>query len=91
MYRSARQLLYKLNKGAIGMNELVLSEKTGREPGREPEYYTPDELSKLLCIPKRTLEKWTLQRRLPVVKVGRLNRFPRVEIQKRLLNGSLLK
>jgi excisionase family DNA binding protein len=57
----------------------------------EPEFYTPEELAGLLRIPKRTLEKWTLQRRLPVVKVGRLNRFPRLEIQKRLLNGTLLK
>jgi excisionase family DNA binding protein len=57
----------------------------------EPEFYTPEELAVLLRIPIRTLEKWTLQRRLPVVKVGRLNRFPRVEIQKRLLNGNLLK
>jgi excisionase family DNA binding protein len=57
----------------------------------EPDFYTPDELADLLRIPKRTLEKWTLQKRLPVVKIGRLNRFPRLEIQKRLLNGSLLK
>jgi len=57
----------------------------------EPDFYTPEELAALLRIPKRTLEKWTLQRRIPVIKVGRLNRFPRVEIQKRLLNGSLLK
>jgi excisionase family DNA binding protein len=55
------------------------------------EYYTPEELAKLLQVPKRTLEKWTLQKRVPVVKVGRLNRFPKIEIQKRLLNGSLLK
>jgi excisionase family DNA binding protein len=63
---------------------------SGKKIG-EPEFYTPDELSELLRIPKRTLEKWTLQKRLTVVKVGRLNRFPRVEIQKRLLGGSLLK
>ena len=55
------------------------------------EYYTPEELAELLRVPKRTLEKWILQRRIPVIKVGRLNRFPRVEIQKRLLNGKLLK
>jgi len=66
----------------------VITDKSTTE---EPEYYTPDELSKLLRIPKRTLEKWTLQRRIPVVKIGRLNRFPRLEIQKRLLGGSLLK
>jgi excisionase family DNA binding protein len=48
-------------------------------------------MKEILRVPKRTLEKWTLQRRLPVVKCGRLNRFPRIEIQKRLLSGSLLK
>jgi excisionase family DNA binding protein len=62
-----------------------------KSTAEEPEYYTPAELAELLRIPKRTLEKWTLQRRLPVVKIGRLNRFPRLEIQKRLLGGSLLK
>jgi len=57
----------------------------------EPDYFTPKELAALLQVPRRTLEKWTLQKRLPVVKVGRLNRFPRVDIHKRLLGGSLLK
>jgi|GEM_PF-1402203 excisionase family DNA binding protein len=57
----------------------------------EPDFYTPGEMAALLRVPLRTLEKWTLKRRLPVVKVGRLNRFPRVEIQKRLLSGSLLR
>lgn len=56
-----------------------------------PEYYTPVELAAMLRIPRRSLERWVLQRRLPVVKIGRLNRFPRVEIQKRLLSGSLLR
>jgi excisionase family DNA binding protein len=60
-------------------------------PDVEPEFYTPEELAALLRIPIRTLEKWTQRRQLPVVKVGRLNRFPRVEIQKRLLNGNLLR
>lgn len=57
----------------------------------ETEYYTPEELSRLLRVPKRTIEKWCLQRRLPVLKAGRLNRFPRIEIQKRLIGGRLLK
>ncbi|MGA2507259.1 MAG: helix-turn-helix domain-containing protein [Chitinispirillaceae bacterium] len=59
--------------------------------GIEPEFYTPEELAELLRIPKRTLEKWALKKQIPVIKVGRLNRFPRLEIQKRLLNGTLLK
>lgn len=58
---------------------------------KEAEFYTPAELAAMLAVPRRSLEKWVLQRRLPVVKVGRLNRFPRVEIQKRLLSGNLLK
>jgi len=62
------------------------------EPGGpEPELYTPGEMAAMLRVPLRTLEKWVLQRKIPVVKVGRLNRFPRVEIQKRLLSGSLLR
>jgi excisionase family DNA binding protein len=69
------------------MENAKFSEKTGPEP----EFFTPGELADLLRIPKRTLEKWTLQRRLPVVKCGRLNRFPRAEIQKRLLSGCLFK
>jgi excisionase family DNA binding protein len=62
-----------------------------QEMKKEPEYYTPPELAALLQVPLRSIEKWCLQKRLPVCKVGRLNRFPRVEIQRRLLNGSLLK
>ena len=58
---------------------------------KEPEFLTPAEMAEMLRVPRRTLEKWVLQRRLPVVKCGRLNRFSRVEIQKRLLSGSLLK
>jgi excisionase family DNA binding protein len=54
-------------------------------------FYTPGEMAAMLRIPLRTLEKWVLQRKIPVVKVGRLNRFPRVEIEKRLLSGSLLR
>ncbi|MGB7566480.1 MAG: helix-turn-helix domain-containing protein [Chitinivibrionales bacterium] len=52
------------------------------------EYYTPAELAELLRVNVRSLEKWI--RHLPVVKVGHFNRFPRIEIQKRLLSGSLL-
>ena len=57
----------------------------------EPEFYTPDELASLLRISKRTLEKWTFRRQLPVVKVGHLNRYSRVEIQRRFISGRLLK
>ena len=58
---------------------------------QEPEYLTLEELAALVRVPRRTVEKWRWQGRLPAVKCGRLVRFPRVEIQKRLLSGNLLK
>jgi len=69
----------------------IYQEEKPRPAGNEPEFYTPEELAELLRIPKRTLEKWAIKKQIPVIKVGRLNRFPRLEIQKRLLNGTLLK
>ena len=57
----------------------------------EPEYYTSKELAELCRTSIRTIEKWTYKKRLPVVKMGRFVRFPRIEIQKRLLSGQLLK
>jgi excisionase family DNA binding protein len=47
----------------------------------EPGYYTPEKLAAPLQVPKRRIEKWSIQRKLPIVKVGYLNRFPRLEIR----------
>jgi excisionase family DNA binding protein len=58
---------------------------------KESELMTPKELAELLKIPMPTLSKWINARQLPVIKVGRLNRFNRVHINKRLLLGNLLK
>lgn len=57
----------------------------------EPEYYSIEKLSEKLDVPRRTIEKWIFKKRLPYVKCGRLIRLNRVEIEKRLLNGMLLK
>jgi excisionase family DNA binding protein len=65
--------------------------RTNKLAAPEPELYTPFEMAQMLRVPLRTIEKWVLQRRIPVVKCGRLNRFPRVEIQKRILSGNLLR
>ena len=73
------------------MNDLPCTVNDNQALQFEHDLLTPGELAAMLRIPTRTLEKWTLQKRLPVVKVGRLNRFPRVEIEKRLLSGCLLK
>jgi excisionase family DNA binding protein len=85
-----RVFLFLFHFSHVRPKEAEKMETTSRE-NATVEFYTPEELAALLRIPIRTLEKWTQQRRLPVVKVGRLNRFPRVEIQKRLLNGNLLR
>lgn len=57
----------------------------------EPEYYSPEDLALKLSVSVRTIRKWAIGRLLPVIKIGKLNRFPRIEIEKRLLNGSLLR
>ena len=89
-----RVFLFLFHFSPVRPKEAEKMETTSENKSKENvtvEFYTPEELAALLRIPIRTLEKWTQQRRLPVVKVGRLNRFPCVEIQKRLLNGSLLR
>jgi excisionase family DNA binding protein len=57
----------------------------------EPEFYTPSELAAIGNVPLRLIQKWAMAKKIPCVKWGRLNRFPRIEIQKRLLSGSILK
>jgi excisionase family DNA binding protein len=54
------------------------------------EYFTPKELAVKLNVSLKAVQKWTYQRKLPMVKIGRLNRYSRIEIEKRLLNGNLL-
>ena len=57
---------------------------------QEPDYLTAPELATKLNVTLKSVINWTQARRLPVIKMGRVNRYPRVEIEKRLLSGSLL-
>jgi excisionase family DNA binding protein len=57
---------------------------------QEPEYLTTEQLSKKLNVSAKVINKWVQARRLPVIKMGRMNRFPRNEINRRLLSGQLL-
>jgi excisionase family DNA binding protein len=57
----------------------------------EPEFYTVASLAERFLVPKRTVEKWILKKRLPVIRCGRLIRIPRLEVEKRLLSGNLLR
>jgi excisionase family DNA binding protein len=60
------------------------------EPG-EAEFYTPAELAALVQVGQRWIEKQIPKRRLPgMTKVGRYWRFRKSEVDKQLLNGSLL-
>jgi excisionase family DNA binding protein len=56
----------------------------------EPEYLTGKQLSQKLNVSLKAVVKWTAARRIPACKMGRIWRYPRIEIEKRLLSGSLL-
>ena len=43
---------------------------------------TTDEVSEMLRISPRTIEKWVRQRRIPYLKVGRCVRFYRADVIK---------
>lgn len=73
------------------MDTLNLKEKAVPEPGREPEYYTPEQLSNKLQMARKTIKKWTLARRIPgQLKCGGRWRYSRNAIEKALLRGELL-
>lgn len=55
------------------------------------EYMTPGELSQMMNIPKRTIEKWIAGRRLPgLVKTGHQWRINRAEVMLGIGRGRLL-
>lgn len=54
------------------------------------EYLTPLELSRILNVSRKAVVHWTQTHQLPVIKMGRLNRYPFSEIKRRLSTGSLL-
>lgn len=56
----------------------------------QPEYLNARQLAVALNVSHKAIVKWTQARRLPFIKMGRANRYPRIEIEKRLLSGKLL-
>jgi len=56
----------------------------------EPEYLNARQLAGKLNVSLKAVVKWTQARRLPYVKMGRVNRYSRIEIEKRLISGNLL-
>ena len=60
------------------------------ERSQEPDFLTAPELAAKLNVSLKSVINWTQARRLPVIKMGRVNRYPRIEIEKRLLSGRLL-
>ena len=57
----------------------------------EPELIDSRQLATMLSVSKKFIDKHTAAHRLPgMVRVGRLIRFRRLEIEKRLATGELL-
>ena len=55
------------------------------------EYFTSEQLAAYLNVSVKSIIKWRDARRLPgAVRCGRVWRFRRVEVEKRLLTGELL-
>ena len=60
-------------------------------PTCSPEYFTPNELAALLNMSLKWVVKYTQLRRIPgQIKIGRLWRYRRTEVQMRLLSGTFL-
>jgi excisionase family DNA binding protein len=56
----------------------------------EPDYLTGKQLATKLNVSIKAVVNWTAARRIPACKMGRIWRYPRIEIEKRLLSGNLL-
>jgi len=55
------------------------------------DFLTPEQLASMLQVSKKFIDKHIASRRLPgAVKIGRLWRFSRIEVEKRLVTGELL-
>lgn len=65
-------------------------EQVPREP-QGPEYLTPQALAAMMSVSLKFIVKQTQARRVPgQIKVGRVWRYKRSEVEKRLLSGSFL-
>lgn len=68
-----------------------LKAESTQDRTHEAAYFTVESLAAYLDVPRRTVEKWAMARRLPgMVKAGRLLRFERTAILRAALSGSLL-
>jgi len=57
----------------------------------QPEFFDTTELAQYLGVSRKAVIKWRQARRIPgAVRCGRVWRFRRTEIEKRLLSGELL-
>jgi len=61
------------------------------ENSTETEFLNSIQLANMLSVSVKAVIKWRAQRRIPgAIKCGRVWRFNRIEIRKRLLSGNLL-
>jgi excisionase family DNA binding protein len=57
----------------------------------EPALLTARELASYLNVSEKAIRKHTDAGRLPVVRFGRCLRFPKIEIDRRILSGNILR
>jgi excisionase family DNA binding protein len=55
----------------------------------EPEFLTVHELATYLNVSEKAVRKWIDAGRLPLVRMGRLIRFSKREIDRRVLSGKV--
>jgi excisionase family DNA binding protein len=61
----------------------------GLQPSTEPGFFTPEQLAAYMQVPLRSIRKWAMERRIVgQVKVGRLWRFRRADIERAALPGN---
>lgn len=65
--------------------------RKGRMETIQKEYYTAKELAGKMNVSLKSIQKWTMTRKLPgAIKAGRVWRYSAIAIEKALLSGKLL-
>lgn len=92
----SKQVAEKLDRSTAGLSSSPgsLGNKKGEQvPGetRAPEYLTPQALAAMMSVSLKFIIKQTQARRIPgQIKVGRIWRYKRSEVEKRVLSGHFL-
>jgi excisionase family DNA binding protein len=72
------------------MNQTQSAAGSAGTQGPAQEYLNARQLAELINASVKSIQKWTTQKRIPAIRVGRVWRYSRNEIDARLLSGTLL-